>query len=88
NNTIQQAYIKTITAKENYIAAKKMYESTLKSYETAAERVSAGLSTQLELNLAKNTLNNSLSRLTQTKFEYIFNRKVLDYYQGKTIQID
>lgn len=88
NNTIQQAYIKTITAKENYFAAKKVYESTLKSYETAAERVSAGLSTQLELNLAKNTLNNSLSRLTQTKYEYIFNRKVLDYYQGKTIQID
>jgi len=88
NNTIQQAYIKTITSKDNYIAAKKMYESTLKSYQTAEERVKAGLSTQLELNLAKNTLNSSQSKFTQTKYEYIFNRKVLDFYQGKPIQID
>lgn len=88
SNTIQQAYLKTITAKENYIAAQKLYNATNLSYQTTSEKVQAGLSSQLELNLAKNTVSNSLSKLIQAKYDYIFNVKVLDYYQGKKIELD
>jgi outer membrane protein len=87
NNNIHQAYIKTITSEENYIAAKNAFEATQKSFNVAEERVKAGLSTQLELNLAKNTLINTQSRLTQSKYEYLFNKKLLDFYQGIDITL-
>ncbi|MCB9033464.1 MAG: TolC family protein [Chitinophagales bacterium] len=83
---IQQAYINALNAQENYKAAKKTYDITNASYDIAAERVKAGLASQLEVNLAKNNVNNALSRLIQSKYEYIFNAKVLDYYQNKPIQ--
>lgn len=66
---------------------KNAFEATQKSFNVAEERVKAGLSTQLELNLAKNTLINTQSRLTQSKYEYLFNKKLLDFYQGIDITL-
>jgi len=88
NNNIQQAYIKTITAEENYFARQKAYIASQQSYDIAAERVKEGMSTQLELNLAKNTLINAQSRWTQAKYEYLFNKKLLEFYQGKNISLE
>lgn len=88
NNNIHQTYIKTIAAKENYLASLKAFASAQQSYSIAEERVNAGLANQLELNLAKNTLISTQSRLTQTKYEYLFNKKLLEFYQGKNITLE
>ena len=86
-NSIQQAYIKTKTAINNYTAAVKNVETAQKSYDYAIERLNAGSINQLETNLAKTNLEVALSKLTQAKYEYLFNSKLLDFYQGKKIEL-
>ncbi|MCB0506810.1 MAG: TolC family protein [Bacteroidetes bacterium] len=86
-NSVQQAYLKAQAAINNYNAAKKNYETSKKSYEYAKERLDLGSIGQLELNVAKTSLDNAISKLTQAKYEYLFNSKLLDFYQGKKIEL-
>jgi outer membrane protein len=87
-NTIQQAYIKAQAAIEKYNAAERNVRISTQSYDYAVERLNAGSINQLEVNLAKSKLFTAQSQLTQAKYEYLFNTKVLDYYQGKTIALE
>ncbi|HMV15772.1 MAG TPA: TolC family protein [Chitinophagales bacterium] len=86
-NSIQQAHIKAQAAIENYTAADKNYSIAQKSYDYALERLHAGSISQLEVNTAKNNVAIALSKLTQSKYEYLFNTKLLDFYQGKKIEL-
>lgn len=86
-NTIQQAYLKAQAAIANFKAAQKNLETATKSYDYAVERLNAGSINQLEVNLAKTNLDNAVSKLTQAKYEYLFNTKLLDFYQGKKIEL-
>lgn len=86
-NSIQQAYIKTEAAIANYKAAQRNFETAQKSYDYAVERLNAGNINQLEVNLAKTNLANAQSKFTQSKYEYLFNEKLLDFYQGKKIEL-
>lgn len=87
-NSIAQAYLKTISSIESFKAAKKNYETAQKSYEYAMERWDAGMINLLETNMAKTNLLNAESKFTQAKYEYIFNSKVLDFYQGNKIDLE
>ena len=86
-NTIQQAYLKAMASVENYKAAEKNYNASKKSYDFAVDRLDAGSINQLEVNLAKTNLSIAESRWTQAKYEYLFNSKLLDFYQGKKIEL-
>lgn len=86
-NSIQQAHLKSQASIANFKAAEKNYETAKKSYEYAIDRLELGSINQLEVNLAKTNLDNSLSKLTQSKYEYLFNTKLLDFYQGKKIEL-
>ena len=86
-NAIQQAYLKAQAAIDNFKAAQKNLETATKSYDYAIERLNLGSVNQLEVNLAKTNVDNALSKLTQAKYEYLFNTKLLDFYQGKKIEL-
>lgn len=88
HNNIKQAYAKALNAAGNYQAAQVSVDAAQQSYDYNLERVNGGLASQLELNLAKNNLAAAQSRLTQAKYEYLFNSKVLDFYQGKPINLE
>jgi outer membrane protein len=40
-----------------------------------------------EFNIAKNNLNGAESSMIQAKYEFIFRRKVLDFYQGNPLTL-
>lgn len=86
-NNIKEAHIKASTSEQNFIAAKKSLDAAQRSLEYAQERWSNGAINQLELNLAQNNLLIAQSKWTQAKYEYIFNAKVLDFYNGKKIDL-
>lgn len=87
-NDIQEAYIQASTSEQNYLAAQKNLTASQKSFEFAQERLRNGAIGQLELNLAQNNLQLAKSRLSQAKYDYIFNVKILDYYSGKPIELN
>ena len=86
-NSIQQAYIKAEAAIANYKSSQRHLETAQKSYDYAVERLNVGAVNQLEVNLAKTNLMNAESKWTQSKYEYVFNTKLLDFYQGKKIEL-
>ncbi|MCO5234547.1 MAG: TolC family protein [Chitinophagales bacterium] len=87
-NNIEEAHIKAVSSEQNFKAAHKNLKAAQQSLEYAKERLKNGAVGQLELNLAQNNLLIAQSRLTQAKFEYLFNVKVLDFYSGKKIDLN
>lgn len=86
-NSIQQAYLKAHAAIDNYNTSALNYSNAQKSYQYAEQRFNLGTVNQLQLNMAKSNLDNAISKLTQAKYEYLFNTKLLDFYQGKKIEL-
>jgi len=86
-NTIMQSYLKAQASINSYQAAEKNLTTAQRSYQYAVDRLEAGSINQLEVNLAKTNLSNAESKFTQTKYEYLFNTKLLDFYQGKKIEL-
>lgn len=84
---IQQAYYNSVASRDNFIASEKATEASEIALQFAEEKYSAGRGTVYEFNDSKNRLIQSLSKKTQTKYEYIFRSKILDFYNGIPITL-
>lgn len=84
---IQQASADAIAALKKYAASEKAVEATQESFRYSEQRFNVGLVTPVEYNASKTQLLNSQSDLLQSKYEYVFKIKVLDFYQGIPIKL-
>ncbi|MDR3285923.1 MAG: TolC family protein [Prevotellaceae bacterium] len=79
---IQQAYYNATGAQEKYKSSEVALESAKKAYEFAKEKFENGRSTTYEFNEARNNLMKTSANLSQAKYDYIFRKKILDFYNG------
>lgn len=84
---IQQASADANAALKKYIATEKALEAMRESFRYTQKKFDVGLVTSLEFNTAKTQLNKTESELLQSKYEFIFKQKILDFYRGKPITI-
>lgn len=84
---IESAHNDAVAALKRYKAASKSVEALKLSFDYTQERFNVGLINSFDFNNEKNRLNNAQSELLQAKFDYIFRTKVLDFYQGKAINL-
>jgi outer membrane protein len=84
---IQQAYFNASSAREKYTAATRSVEAGKEAFSYAEERYATGKSTVFEYNESKTKYAQSLSEQAQAKFDYIFRKKILDFYNGETISL-
>jgi outer membrane protein len=84
---IQQAYADATAAQRKFSAARRQVEAQTTSYRNAEIRFNNGLLNGTEFNITKNNLTAAESTMIQAKYEYIFRRKVLDFYQGKPLTL-
>jgi outer membrane protein len=84
---IQQATADASAALKKYYASQKAVESTSESFRYAEQRFNVGLVTPVEYNASKTQLLNSQSDLLQSKYEFVFKIKVLEFYQGIPIKL-
>jgi len=84
--TITQAYANAKAALNKYTASKSSVEAAGESFKYAQQKYDAGTINAFEYSSAKNRLTSAESTLSQSKFDYLFKLKVLDYYQGKPLQ--
>ena len=89
DNTLRQ---NVETSYNNAIAASKSYNSSLRqvdareeAYRMAKQRFDIGASNYVEYQVAENDLFQARSDLARGKYEFIFRKKVLDFYQGKPL---
>lgn len=85
--TIQQAYADAVAAQRRFSSAKRQVEALNTAYKNAEIRFNNGLLNGTEFNIAKNNLNGAESSMIQAKYEFIFRRKVLDFYQGNPLTL-
>jgi len=84
---IQTAYGDAVAGKNSYEAALKAVSSLQKAFDDAQLKFNAGAITSLDFTTAKNNLNKAQADLLQSKYQYIFKLKVLDFYQGKPLTL-
>ncbi|MCC3159017.1 TolC family protein [Hymenobacter sp. 15J16-1T3B] len=85
--TIQQAYADALAAQRRYAANSRQVQALTTAYRNAEIRFNNGLLNGTDFNQAKNNLAGAESSMIQAKYEYIFRRKVLDFYQGKPLDL-
>jgi len=84
---IEQAYTNAIAAFKRYIANQKAVISSKEAFRYTEEKFNVGMINSVEYNQSKNNLSTAQSDLLQAKYEYIFRTKILDFYNGKTIEL-
>lgn len=77
--TIQQAYFNALSAQSRWEAAKKSETASREAYRFVNQKFEAGRANVYELYQAKNNLSQVLSEQTQSKYEYLFRVKILEY---------
>jgi outer membrane protein len=89
-NTLRQ---NVETAFNNAIAASKTYNSSLQqvaareeAFRMMEQRMNAGAANSFEYQISQNDLFRAKSDLTRAKYDFIFRKKVLDFYQGKPFE--
>lgn len=83
--TIAQAYANAKAALNKYNATVASVDAAAESFKYAQQKFNAGAISSFDFSAAKNRLFAAESNLLQSKYDYIFKLKVLDYYQGKPL---
>jgi len=84
---IQQAWFSATTASEKYVASGEAVTYSEEAYRFAEEKFNNGRSTIYEFNDAKMNLASARSNQLQSKYNYLFSIKILDFYKGETIKL-
>jgi outer membrane protein len=84
---IEQAYTNAIAAFKRYVANQKAVISSKEAFRYTEEKFNVGMINSVEYNQSKNNLSTAQSDLLQAKYEYIFRTKILDFYNGKAIEL-
>ncbi len=85
---IQQAYQNATAAQAKYMSTEKAFDASSESFKYAEERYQIGKSSVFEYNEAQTKLISSKSEQIQAKYDFVFRSKILDFYQGKDINLE
>lgn len=80
--TIQTAYTDALTSSKSYDAATVSVVAQQKAFDYSQERFRLGAINSFDFNQIKNNLVNAQSQLIQSKYDYMFKLKVLEFYFG------
>ncbi len=84
---IQQAYNNARSSFEKMNAAGQNMESAKESFKYTQEKFNAGMLGGTDYTVAKANLFKAESEYLQSKYQYIFNLKVLDYYNNTPLTL-
>ena len=83
---IQQAYADANAGLKKYNATFKTVDAMQESFKYTEQKFNVGMVNTNDYNDSKNKLIKAQSDLLQSKYEYVFKTKVLDFYQGKPLK--
>lgn len=83
---IQQAWYNALTAESKYNASLSSVEANQKSFQLISEKYANGKATSIEYNEAKFNLTKAQSEKVQSKYNYLFSSKIINFYKGIPIE--
>ena len=84
--SIETAYNDAMAASRSYSASLKQVKAQEEAYRMNKQRFDVGALSIIEYQVSENDLFRAKSDLTRAKYNFIFKKKILDFYQGKTIE--
>ena len=84
---IEQACVDVVSAQMEYEASLEKYNSTTESYKLAEEKFNNGLINSVDFLYERTSYIVAESDLLQSKYNLIFNYKILDFYTGELITL-
>lgn len=86
-SSIQMAMADAKAAAKQLDAAQKSIDAQEAAFQNTEKRFQLGAANAFEYNTARNNLESSRTMYVLAKYDYIFKLKILDFYQGKPIQL-
>lgn len=85
--SVETAWADVVSAEKELDAGTGQYEAIQASFEVAKERFNLGVINSVDFLYEKTNLINAESQLLQARYNLIFSYKVLDFYQGKPLEL-
>ena len=83
--SIEQAQNDALSAQKKYIASQKSVTFQEESFQYTQNKYDIQLVNSYDYNNVKNTLFRAETDLLQSKYDYLFKIKMLDFYMGKSL---
>ncbi|HEY8935314.1 MAG TPA: TolC family protein, partial [Cyclobacteriaceae bacterium] len=83
--SIETAYNDATSAAKTYSSSLKQVSAREEAYRMNKQRFDLGGLSYVEYHISENDLFQAKNDLTRAKYNFIFKKKILDFYQGKTI---
>ncbi len=83
---IETAYNNAVAAAKTYAAATKQVNASTEAYRMTTLRFDNGAANFVEYQISANDLFSAKSTLSRSKFSLILAKKILEFYEGKTIE--
>ncbi len=84
---IQQAETDAEAALKRYHASQKNVSALEESFRYVEQKFNLGMVDATDYNVAKNNITKAQSDLIQSKYQYIFQTKILDFYKGVPLKL-
>ncbi|MCE7862381.1 MAG: TolC family protein [Bacteroidetes bacterium CHB5] len=85
--SVESAYNDALASSKTYQSALKLVNARNEAFRMAKQRFDNGAVNFVEYQTAENSLFQAKSDLVRAKYDFIFKKKVLDFYQGKSIEL-
>ena len=82
---VEQAYIDMTNAAKRYSATLNQVRALEETFRVSQVRFDVGAINSVDYNIAKANLDKANSNLIQTKYDYVFRTKVLDFYMNRPL---
>jgi outer membrane protein len=83
--SIETSYNDALAAAKTYSASLKSVKAQEEAYRMNKQRFELGALSFVEYHVSENDLFRAKSDLSRAKYNFIFKKKILDFYQGKQI---
>jgi len=87
-NNVQQAIADARAAQRSLRAAQASVSAAEIAFDNAEKRFTLGAINSLEYSTARNNLDRARIQLIRARYSYLFNIKQVEFYQGKSINLD
>ena len=84
--SIESAYNDALAASKTYTASLKQVNAREEAFRMTQQRFDIGAANYVEYRISENDLFQAKSDLARAKYNFIFRKKLLDFYQGKSIE--
>lgn len=83
---VETAYNDAVASSKTYNSSLRQVQAREEAFRMMEQRYNAGAATSFEYQVSQNDLYQAKTELTRAKYDFIFKTKVLDFYQGKSLE--